>query len=265
MAPLTTSDIREQIVEHQFVRVPFPKDLSLLDPIIRTLFAFFALPDETKKRFAFRLIPDDRGTEVGYWTRSRAEGALDNRGYFHYNDYAEERFREEGKNCPELLAFMDAVKPLFQQAKTKMQEMIQVLDAEYPGLYEQFLPPNRHPLLLLRLLAYERMEPGDFLAKGHYDRGTCTLAIAESAPGLRIGKNQEDVKPVIHEPNTALFFPGLTMQDFTSSEFIPSWHDVVQEEEHILNKQTARWAIVLFLGNWEQRNMTWEEAHQAKY
>jgi isopenicillin N synthase-like dioxygenase len=262
---LTAAEIRNQIIDQQFARIPFVLDQSKIDPVIKTLFAFFALPDETKNRFAFRLIPEDRGTEVGYWTRSRAEGSLDNRGYFHYNEYADERFRVEAADCPELISFMDAVRPLFLEAQDKMKEVVRTLDVDYPGLYDNLFPSDRHPLVLLRLLAYERMEPGDFLAKGHYDRGTCTLAIAESAPGLRIGKGPEDIKEVTREPNTALFFPGLTFNEYTSPEFIPSWHDVIQKEEYILNEQTARWAIVLFNGCWTQRNMSWQEAHDPKY
>lgn len=263
--PLSFSDLQTQLAKDHFARIPFTKDNEHLAPIIEKFFAFMALPEETKKRFSFRLIPEDRGTEVGYWTRSRATGALDNRGYFHYNEYADERFRAEGSDCPELIAYMDAVRPLFLEGQEAMKEVIRSVDTKFPGIYDTIFPVDRHPLLLLRMLAYERMEPGDFLAKGHYDRGFCTIAIAESAPGLRIGTTPEDVKLVEHQPNIALFFPGLTMQDYTSTDFIPSWHDVIQQEEHILNNQTARWAIVLFSGAWGQRNMTWQEAHDPKY
>ncbi len=262
---LSYSELREQILTQHFACIPFTKDPARLAPIIKAFFAFMALPEETKNKFAFRLISDDRGTEVGYWTRSRATGALDNRGYFHYNDYADERFRVEGQDCPELITFMDAVRPLFLEGQEAMKDVVRSFDTAFPGLYDSVFPTDRHPLLLLRLLAYERMEPGDFLAKGHYDRGTCTIAIAESAPGLRIGTNPEDLKLVEHQPNIALFFPGLTLKDYTAPEFVPSWHDVIQQEEHILNDQTARWAIVLFAGCWGQRNMSWQEAHDPKY
>lgn len=146
-----------------------------------------------------------------------------------------------------------------------MLEVIHALNTAHPGLSEFFLPPDREPLILLRLLAYERMEPGDFLAKGHYDRGACTLAIAESAPGLRIGKAPEDLKEVTREPGTVLFFPGLILQESTGPELAPSWHDVIQKEEHVLNDKTARWAIVGFLGAWNQRNLSWQETHDPKY
>lgn len=258
-------ELRAQLSEQHFARIPFAKDNTRLQSIIDTFFAFMALPEETKARFSYRLIPDDRGTEVGYWTRSRTTGSLDNRGYFHYNDYGDERFRRDGQDCPELITFMDAVRPLYLEGKEAMKATIKSFDGEFPGLYNAIFPDDREPLLLLRLLAYERMEPGDFLAKGHYDRGTCTIAIAESAPGLRIGTTPEDLKLVEHQSDKALFFPGLTMQDYTSPEFIPSWHDVIQQEEHILNEKTARWAIVLFAGAWGQRNMTWQEAHDPKY
>lgn len=262
---LSYPELRDQLASQHFARIPFAKDETRLAPIIDAFFAFMTLPEETKTRFSYRLIPDDRGTEVGYWTRSRATGALDNRGYFHYNTYGDERFRAEGQDCPELIRLLDAVRPLFLEGQEAMKAIIRTFDQEFPGFYDQIFPADRHPLLLLRLLAYERMEPGDFLAKGHYDRGTCTIAIAESAPGLRIGTTPENVRPVEHHPDYALFFPGLTMKDYTSEAFPPSWHEVIQQEEHLLNEKTARWAIVLFAGAWGQRNMTWQEAHDPKY
>ena len=264
---LTAADIRQQILDRQFAAISCELDRVQLEEIIQKLFVFFALPDEVKNRFAFKLKPneEERGHEIGYWTRSRANGNQDNRGYFHYNDLADERFRIEGADCPELLAFMDAVKPLYRTAEEKMKEVVRALDAEHTGLYDLFFPADQYPLLFLRLLAYERMEPGDFLASGHYDRGSCTLAMAESAPGLRIGKTPEDVKEVIRDPNTILFFPGLVLQEYTGPEFAPSWHDVIQKEAHLLNQQTARWAIVAFLGSWNQRNLPWQETHAPTY
>jgi isopenicillin N synthase-like dioxygenase len=159
---------------------------------------------------------------------------------------------------------MDAAKPLFAKVKAKMQEVVLALNTDYSGLADTFLPTDREPLVFLRLLAYERMDPGEFLAKGHYDRGACTLAIAESAPGLRIGKGPEDLKEVVREPNQVPFFPGLTLQESTGPELAPSWHDVIQKEEHLLNEKTARWAIVGFLGAWNQRNLSWQETHDPK-
>lgn len=263
--PPSYPDLREQILSQHFARIPFVIDENQLRDLIQKMMAFFALPEEVKKRFSYQLNPNGRGNEIGYWTRSRAAGNQDNRGYFQYNDYGDERFRAEGQDCPELIAFMDAIRPLYLQAEAALKEVLRAFDLEFPGIYNWIFPADRKPFLFLRLLAYEYMDTGDFLASGHYDRGTCTLAIAESAPGLRIGATPEDVHEVSHDRQSALFFPALTFHDKTASEFVPSWHDVIQKQEHGFNQTTARWAIVLFADSSEQRNISWDEAHTPQY
>jgi hypothetical protein len=82
---------------------------------VDAFFRFMTLPEETKRKFSFRIVLEDRGTEVGYWTRSRAAGDKDNRGYFHYSLVGDERFRKEGADCNELIEFLDAAKPLYKK------------------------------------------------------------------------------------------------------------------------------------------------------
>jgi isopenicillin N synthase-like dioxygenase len=117
----------------------------------------------------------------------------------------------------------------------------------------------------LRFLAYTQTEPGDFLATGHYDRGTVSLAIAESAPGLRIGKTPDTVKDIIHEPGYGLFFPGINLKELTDETFAPSWHDVVQKDSNAFQPGCARWAVVLFAHVWNLDYKTWEACHTPQY
>jgi len=89
--------------------------------------------------------------------------------------------------------------------------------------------------------------------------------LAESAPGLRIGRNDQDVVEVPpRQDDTALFMPALRLREF-SSDFPPAWHDVVQKKSRQWSTTCARWAIVLFIDHGNINRESTQEAHTPKY
>ncbi len=265
--PSTYQQLVNDLNAQSFHKMPINCSPEQIQTAIDAFFKFMALPEETKMRFSFRMDPEDRGTEVGYWTRRRSDGHPDDRGYFHYSPAAEKRFRTTTTDCPELLAFMDAAKIVHDAATETMRQAVRVIDAEHPGIEKSLFEPggDRDLRLPLRFLAYTQNEPGNFLATGHYDRGVCTLAVAESAPGLRIGKTPETLQEVVHEPGYGLFFPGIHLTEFTNDTFAPSWHDVVQKDRVGFQEGYARWALVLFISAWDRKVLSWEACHTPKY
>lgn len=201
--------------------------------------------------------------EVGYWTRSRETGSPDNRGYFQYAPVGEETFRKTGQRHPELIDFLDKARIVYDSVIHSLEETALVIDAVHPGIHEATFNPGTGRIIRapLRFLGYPTTDPGDFLATGHYDKGALTLAVAESAPGLRIGKTPETVKEIVHEAGYGLFFPGIQLAHFTNDTFAPSWHDVVQKDQDAYKKSYARWAVVLFNGAWYGKPTTWDDRH----
>lgn len=258
------AEIQRQIQEKHHAVVPFPIPRAKLQEAIDVYIRFLALPLEVKEPIYFKVDPENRGTEVGYKRYRRELGNTDNREYFHYHALADERFAEYATRIPELAALLDAMKGVYVEAKETLRQTLTQFEERFPGITELILPPNKIPLLFVRFLKYDRMEPGDFLAKGHYDRGTCTLAISESAPGLRMGLGDADLKPVAHEDQQALFMPGIKFPDITSPEFPPTWHDVVQQTDDGFRDDIARWAIVFFAGHENMGTITYEDAHTPK-
>ncbi len=263
----TYQQIVEDLNKQSFHKMPIAASQDEIQAAVDAFFVFIALPEEVKQRYSFRIDPNDRGTEVGYWTRSRAAGSPDNRGYFHYSEVGDRRFRIEGADCPELIQFLDKAKIVYDKVVPTLREALHVIDEQHPGIEQRVFEPgvNLERRIPLRFLAYTQTEPGDFLATGHYDRGVATLAIAESAPGLRIGKTPETVKEIVHEPGHGLFFPGISLQEHTNATFAPSWHDVVQKDQDAFKAGCARWALVLFSGIWEPNIKSWEECHRPQY
>jgi isopenicillin N synthase-like dioxygenase len=239
--------IRHQILSQHYAALRFPLSAEQLTQAANAFINFLKLPQATKNSFdSFVVHTSNPGSRVGYTLRRQEQGALDEKEYFHYNEYAGPHFATQLSKTPQAQDFFDQAQHVYDAAKRTLSDVMHAFDTEFPGIYDTFFPSDRKPDFFLRFLKYNVMGPGNFLAKGHYDRGGCTLALAESAPGLRMGTNSSDLKDVVHQPGSALFFPAIKFQEVTSQEFVPTWHEVVQKGDDVFSREVARWAIVFF-------------------
>ncbi len=262
----TTSETLER---DAYVSVAFPLSREEFVAAAETFFEFLTLPQETKNAvFFLRDQNDPQGTEVGYVRQVGAKdeeyGYKDFKEYFHYHPDAEVRFADVAAKEPKLRAFMDAAGKIFGHAEEAVQGILTELDAEFPGLKGSFVSPTLPLARALRFLKYDAAGKGKFLARAHYDRGGCTLALAESAPGLRIGKDDASLTEVVHKDGTALFMPGFHFPEMTDGRIPAAWHDVVQASEDTISEDTARWAIVYFVNAYGRRLPTSAEVHAPK-
>ncbi len=253
--------LRDEILDHAYATVPLSITSVEIGDAIQMFMRFLALPIDVKERCYFQIQSNDRGSEVGYRRYLRDTGQTDNREYVHYHTLAEERFVNEREDIPELHNLLNNMRQIHDAALATLREVLVSFDTVYPGLSAQFFSPTQPGNFYLRFLKYDNLHPGAFLAKGHYDRGSCTLAIAESAPGLRMGIDTSSLHEVAHHEGEALFFPSLTFPELTHSDFKPTWHDVIQKDSDTFSSDTARWAIVLFADTHTLRPISYEEAH----
>ena len=190
----------------------------------------------------------------------------DNKEFFHYHPVLTEHF----KNLPVLqdpttVEFFSHAQTIYTACVQATNEILSAFEVEFPGIRKQLISPDGAiGMSTIRFLKYEPAGSGNFLAKGHYDRGTMTLALAESAPGLRVGKTAEQLALVTHKENTALFMPALLFSDITDARFTPAWHDVVQTSENVYRTDAARWAIVFFADAQHTTTPTLKETHTPK-
>lgn len=254
-------EIKNQLQEKTFAEIPLSLKKETIDEAVKSFMDFLALPQEIKKTYLYRILPQDRGSEVGYNFRERKLGNTDDREYVHYHEDAEKGFTEARKQQPELDALLTAMKPIYRESLKVAKKVIAEFEHEFPGISNKFFPEQVPPKCYLRLVAYNRHEPGDFLAIGHYDRGSYTLALAESSPGLRIGTSPEKVTPVTHKPEQAFFFPGIRFSEVTNNTYVAGWHDVIQKASDAFSDKYTRWALVLFIDSQEMTYVTWEQAH----
>jgi isopenicillin N synthase-like dioxygenase len=257
-------EISRQIKEKQYAVIPLVIPHDTFQKAMEVFVDFLSLPQETKDSIYFQVEPGARGTEVGYKLYKRDLGNTDNREYFHYHAAADERFAAGVEKISQLKKLLGAMKPIYQEASNALSKVMLQFETKFPGIHEKFFPKGHYPRFYLRFLKYDRLTPGEFLAKGHYDRGSCTLALAESAPGLRMGLNEQTLHDVIHDEGRALFMPGLKFAEVTSNEFPPTWHDVVQKTDIGYREDIARWAIVFFADCSSMKDVTYEQAHTPR-
>lgn len=258
-----------ELSERAYVAVPFPLSREEFVGAAGKFFDFLTLPQEVKDSLFFlRDQNDPRGTEVGY-VRTQGDkdteyGFKDYKEYFHYHPLAKERFKEAAAAHPALQEFLDAGEVIFAHAEDAAQGILKELATEFPELHDAFCIPLDPAERALRFLKYDAAGKGKFLARAHYDRGGCTLALAESAPGLRIGKDDATLTEVVHKEKTALFMPGFHFPELTDGRIPAAWHDVVQSGDDTYSNDAARWAIVYFINAQGRHLPTSAEVHVPK-
>lgn len=257
----TYKTIKQELLQKNFISIPNLVHEKEINLAVNKFMEFLKLPQKIKKSFLYRLLSEDRGSEVGYNFRERKLGNADDREYFHYHQNAEQGFAQARKQQPELDALLTAMRPIYTKGIAMGKQIITTFEEEFPGITHAFFRKEEEPKCYLRLVAYNQHEPGDFLAIGHYDRGSCTIALAESKPGLRIGPSPQKEILVAHQPQQALFFPGIRFPEATNPSFIPAWHDVIQKATDAYSSTYARWALVLFIDTHEMTYVTYEQAH----
>ena len=258
---MTLEQIKKEIAERNYADTEFGLGKEELDTAAKEFISFIDLPPETKKEFYFKIDQNDRKAELGYLNHKREKGNTDSKEYFHYHPMVDEAFGESVKKYSSVSSFFAAAQKIYNEAVFSLAEMLDEFEKEFPGIKKQFFPDDSYDHFFLRFLKYDNGGEGEFLAKAHYDNGSYTLAIAESAPGLRIGKSDKDLKEVFHKNKSALFMPAMDFWRITTPEFTPAWHDVVQKSQNAYNKDVARWAIVFFADISTIKRYTYEEAH----
>ena len=255
--------LKEALAEKNYAEVQFPITQKDFTEAAQSFFSFLELPQSEKETLHFTLHKDDR-QGYGYVKRQRGVDDKDNKEFFHYNPAIAERLHTLSVlKRDETVDFLTHAHAIYEACTATAKDILGAFETEFPGIQERVVETNDTYMSAsaLRFLKYEPAGTGNFLAKGHYDRGTMTLALAESAPGLRIGKNAEALEAIAHTENTALFMPALLFSEITDERFTPAWHDVIQTSEDTYRKDAARWAIVFFADTKTTRTPSLEETH----
>ncbi len=153
--------------------------------------------------------------------------------------------------------------PIWELTSRVVKHILQTLEPEFPDIHDKIFDTTEEIHILLRFLKYEWTTSQKYLAKPHFDAGSCTIAIAESSPGLRIGSCPEDLALVEHKPENAIFMLASNFHKVMDTEKLsPGWHDAIQLNEMMIGKPYARWAVVAFIEAHDVEALSRDETHK---
>jgi hypothetical protein len=240
--------IYQQLQKQNFAQVPFLIDAQLIRQAIDAFFVFLEQPEIIKRHIDFTIAPNHRRGDVGYKQRMSDEHIYnDNKEFFHYHPALFEKYASFLENNPVVADFVSKARPIWDMAYQTIHQILNSFEPQFPGVLDKVFN-TKHEHILLRFLKYDWQESGKYLAIPHFDAGSCTLAIAESCDGLRIGTCPDDLKLVNHKENNAIFMLSSNYKHLMNTNKLSAgWHDVIQLDDTCIGKPFARWAIVAFI------------------
>jgi hypothetical protein len=260
--------IIKSIKEKNYVEIPLSISNRELKEAADKFLAFLKLGQEIKNEFTVMVNDNDRGSHAGYIHKSKNKGDSDNKEYFHYRGVTNKLLSDvidKYKDNKIITDFLTSAQEVFKAGRESLRDVLKILDVKHPGIYEKIFSSEADKFQVIRFVKYNPEGIGNFLATPHYDRGSCSIAMSESASGLRAGRTEKDLDWVERDDNKAVFMPALTFnKDIGSEDFPPTWHDVVQKSDDVIDKNTARWAIIFFADVKPGENISFKEAHTPK-
>lgn len=237
---------------------------EVIEDAVLAFFKFLNEPEAVKSHIDFSIAPKHRRGDVGYKRRDAADHIYnDNKDFFHYHPAILKHEQDFIERNPVVKDFLYKAQPIWELASRVVEKVLHTLEAEFPGIHGKVFETSEEVHILLRFLKYEWLESTKYLAKPHFDAGSCTLAIAESTSGLRIGSCPDDLKLVEHKPENALFMLASNFQKIMETDKLsPGWHDVIQLNEIMIGKPYARWAVVAFIDAHNVEALPRSETHK---
>ncbi len=235
-----------QLLEQRYCKLALPITGAEISQVMEAFSKFLEEPEEVKRQIAFSINPSHRRGDIGYVHRDSNDDIYnDDKEYFHYHPGIDKRYPDLLAENPTVARFCDLAKPIWIAARDRTKAFLSEHADTFNQIHEGIFD-TEEPHIQLRFLRYFYQNPGRHLARGHYDAGSCTLAIAESDPGLRIGADEKHLEPVEHRDGEGIFMMGRNFPITANPKFLPSWHDVIQLGETIETRSFSRWALVSF-------------------
>lgn len=241
----------DEFLQKSIIRVS--ANTGLVQPLAEWfLNEFLSEPDDYKNQWTFEHNRTG-DPDTGYFVkdgRVGLDGTLsDRKMVFHYRALSiEAKLRARGVYCSRHSHGLDLCSNLRQSCLETLRLFLTELDKVLPGyrFEENFLDPRVADEHVLRLVAYveTRDDDGTVIGQHHWDRCGLTLALGESAKGLR-GGIERPYEPVTSLPNLPLIFASKKLEKMTAGQ-VKAWeHEVVHPGGRV-SAEVIRWAVVFF-------------------
>ncbi|MBY0281429.1 MAG: hypothetical protein K2W94_04645 [Alphaproteobacteria bacterium] len=244
----TKEEIYQTLQKQFYIELPFPMQPGTIQEAVDSFFKFLEEPESVKTHINYTIAPLHRRGDVGYKHRDPTESIYnDSKEFFHFHPTLFDKYADFLEKHPAVYDFAKKAKPIWDLAYQTVFKTLSTLEPDFPGLCSKIFDTEAVHIQL-RFLKYDWKSSGKYLAKPHFDAGSFSLAIAESCPGLRIGSNPDNLKPVHHKAESAVFMLSSNFQKVMDTDQLsPGWHDVIQTDETLIGKPFARWAVVAFI------------------
>lgn len=215
--------------------------------------AFFALPEEVKKKYEIAGLAGQRGyTSFGKeHAKGRSEGDL--KEFWHFGQYVsdDDPIAEEypaNVDVTEIPHFAEVGKQVYQTLEQTGRQMLRAI-ALYLGLDELYFDANiHHGNSILRPIHYPPIthEPKSAVrAAEHEDINLITLLMGASADGLQVLNKQGEWISVTALPDQLVVNVGDMLQRLTNNKLKSTTHRVVNPPREKWG--TSRYSIPFFL------------------
>lgn len=214
--------------------------------------------EEAERKKLFHLDSEHPRTgESGYVLKTAdpsSQETDDNKHFFHVTPTLARHFSPttlEGRNlAAESRRLIETGSEIYRSLGQAALTTYKDLEILFPLLSNIHFPRDGDWKHKLRLVAYQG-GTGQVLARGHYDKGTGTIAVAESHGGLRIGYGPEDLELIQRHRFDPIFFHGYGWHQLAEmlgvdTDRRAAWHDVIDTGERV-RKDVMRWAMIYFI------------------
>ena len=226
---------------------------STIDGLYSNTKAFFAMPQEIKRKYEIAGLAGQRGyTSFG---KEHAKGSMapDLKEFFQFGQTVEDQDPVKAEYPDNVqVRELPEFNPLFVQAYRSFERsgtaLLQAI-AIYLGLDEHYFDAFVHNgNSILRAIYYPpiKEEPKSAIrAEQHEDINLITLLVGASADGLEILSKQDEWVPVTSLPDQIVVNVGDMLQRLTNNKLKSTTHRVVNPPRELWG--TARFSIPFFL------------------
>lgn len=238
------TDVRS-IASDMFATVEYPQPLrARVDEMICAWRAFCALPIALKQQFGYTADTSFSGS--GYELKLDKATGFDLKENFHVGrDKRVFLYGEAARiGAPEMKAFLDAAMAVYEELDPQILRVAEAIEETYQvsGLAKDV--ELMLECLIIRLLHY--FESGDehaVLGDPHCDKGVFTGHLYESHPGVERLTKEGQWVPMDVSLGSAVFFPGMTLQNRAKCRIYAPCHRIVANED---TARKGRWSSVCF-------------------
>jgi isopenicillin N synthase-like dioxygenase len=226
---------------------------STIEGLYSNTKAFFALPQEIKRKYEIAGLAGQRGYTSFGKEHAKGSTAPDLKEFFQFGQTVEDADpvkveypdNVQVKELPEFNALFVQAYRSFERSGTALLQAIAI----YLGLDEHYFDGYVHNgNSILRAIYYPplREEPKSAIrAEQHEDINLITLLVGASADGLEILSKQNDWVPVTSLPDQIVVNVGDMLQRLTNNRLKSTTHRVVNPPRELWG--TSRFSIPFFL------------------